>query len=322
MKYVFVILAALLVDLLISDPPWLPHPVRFLGRVIAFFERLIRRLGKNRIILTAGGTVIAVILPVAIYLMVEQALAVLYGMNREVGILCEVYLLSTAIALKGLATAAQAVRRPLAEGSLSSARERVGEIVGRETAHLDTEGVTKAAVESVAENTVDAVVAPLFFAFIGGAPLALAYRTVNTLDSMIGYPHGDYRYLGWASARLDDLLNYLPARLTGALFVMAAFLRGGDWRRVWRMLRRDARKHPSPNSGIPEAAMAGYLGVELGGACRYRGVVILRPGIGERVVGLEPGHIHAAVKMLYTVAALAVLLGSVFRLLGERLTGG
>lgn len=318
MECVFVILAALLVDLLISDPPWLPHPVRFLGRVIAFFECLIRRLGQNRIILAAGGIIVAVTLPATTFLLTEKALAMLYRLSREVGIFCEVYLISTTIALKGLATAAQAVRRPLVEGNLSLARERVGEIVGRETAHLDVEGVTRAAVESVAENTVDAVVAPLFFAFIGGAPLALAYRAVNTLDSMIGYRHGDYRYLGWASARLDDLLNYLPARLTGALFVMAAFLRGGDWRRVYRTLRRDAHRHASPNSGIPEAAMAGYLGVELGGACRYKGVISLRPRIGEAIVRLEPEHITEAVKMLFTVAVIALLLGSLLRFLVDR----
>lgn len=315
MKYVFVVLAALLVDIVISDPHWLPHPVRFFGRVIAFFSHLVRRLGKNRFILVAGGIVIAVVLPVGTFLAAEKALEEVYRFSREAGFLFEVYLVSTTLALKGLATAAQAVRQPLVEGDVALARERVAEIVGRETAYLDTEGVTRAAVESVAENTVDAVVAPLLYAFIGGAPLALAYRAVNTLDSMVGYREEHYRYFGWASARFDDLLNYVPARVTGALFIMAAFFLRGDWKRVYRTLRRDARKHLSPNSGIPEAAMAGYLGVELGGPCRYRGVVSLRPHIGAAVVPLEPEHITGAVKMFFTVSAVAALLGSVVRVI-------
>lgn len=309
MQNIFVVLSAFVFDLLVGDPPWLPHPVRLLGRVIWFLERLIRRLAGGPAGLWVGGVFLAVIVPVGAYMVADKGLELLYRWHREAGFLAEVYLVAMSMAVKGLSAAAEAVRRPLAAGDLAISREQVAAIVGRDTAQLDAEGVVRAAVESVAENTVDAVVAPLFYAFAGGAPLALAYRAVNTLDSMVGYRDQQYRHLGWASARLDDLLNFVPARLTGLLITLAAFFRRGDWRRVWRVMRRDGRKHPSPNSGIPEAAMAGFLGVQFGGPSSYRGVISFRPYLGEPLAPLGPEHIAAAVRVLYTVAFLALVLG-------------
>lgn len=304
-----VIVLAFVLDLLAGDPPWLPHPVRFFGRVIAAYERLVRWLAREPLALLAGGILLAVLLPAGTYIAAARGLEMLYRWHHAAGFLVELYLVATTIAVKGLGTAAGAVRRALAAGELPLARERVAALVGRDTASLDRAGVVRAAVESVAENTVDAAVAPLFYAFLGGAPLALVYRAVNTLDSMIGYRYGDYLYLGWAAARLDDLLNFLPARLTGLLFVLAAFLLRGDWRQVWRVMRRDGRKHPSPNSGIPEAAMAGFLGVELGGPSTYQGIPALRPRIGEPLAPLGPEQITAAVRVLYVVAFLALVAG-------------
>jgi adenosylcobinamide-phosphate synthase len=315
MKNAVIVLGAFLLDLLAGDPPWLPHPVRFFGRVIAAYERLVRRLAREPLALLASGILLAVLLPAGTYIVTARGLEMLYRWHHATGFLVELYLVATTIAVRGLGEAAGAVGQALAVRDLPLARKKVAALVGRDTAQLDARGVARAAVESVAENTVDAAVAPLFYAFLGGAPLALVYRAVNTLDSMIGYRYGYYRYLGWANARLDDLLNFLPARLAGLLFVLAAFLLRGDWRRVWRVMRRDGRKHPSPNSGIPEAAIAGFLGVQLGGPSTYRGVPSFRPFLGEPLVPLGLEHIAGAVGLLYMVAVLAVILGFGLRMI-------
>jgi adenosylcobinamide-phosphate synthase len=309
MKNTFLVSYAFLLDLLVGDPLWLPHPVRFFGWVAYLSERFIRRVARERVALLVGGIFLVVVLAGGTYVAAVRGLELAYRWHHAAGFFIEVYLVATTIAVRGLGAAAEAVRRALVTGDLPLARKRVAALVGRDTAGLDAQGVAKAAVESVAENSVDAAVAPLFYAFLGGAPLALLYRLVNTLDSMMGYRDERYRYLGWAAARLDDLLNFVPARLAGLLFVLAAFLTRGDWRRVWRTVRRDGHKHPSPNSGIPEAAMAGFLGVQLGGPRSYRGVPSFRPYLGEPLVPLGPEHLTRAVRMLYLVAFLALAAG-------------
>lgn len=310
-----IVLGAFLLDLLAGDPPWLPHPACFFGWVIAAYERLVRRFAREPLALLAGGILLAVLLPAGTYIVTAQGLEMLYRWHHAAGFFIEVYLVATTIAVRGLGAAAEAVRQALVTGDLPLARKQVAALVGRDTATLDAQGVVRAAVESVAENTVDAVVAPLFYAFIGGAPLALAYRAVNTLDSMVGYRNERYRYLGWASARLDDLANFLPARLAGGLFVLATVLLGGDWRRVWRTICRDGRKHPSPNSGISEAAVAGFLGVRLGGPATYQGIPSFRPYLGEALGELQPEDIATAVRLLYLVALLALVVGLGLRVL-------
>uniref|UniRef100_A0A7C1FFF6 Cobalamin biosynthesis protein CobD n=1 Tax=Ammonifex degensii TaxID=42838 RepID=A0A7C1FFF6_9THEO len=315
MKTAIVAVAAFLVDILIADPRSLPHPVRVFGRVIVFLEKVIRGIARRPLALRLGGVFLALCLPAGVFWTTKLGLVALSQRSQVLGLLAEVYLVATTLALKGLAQAAEEVRRSLVAGNLQLARERVAAIVGRDTANLGPQEVVRAAVESVAENTVDAVVAPLFYTIVGGAPLALAYRAVNTLDSMVGYRDERYRYLGWASARLDDLANFLPARLAGALFVLAAVLLRGNWRRVWRTIRRDGRKHPSPNSGISEAAVAGFLGVRLGGPAIYQGVPSFRPYLGESLVSLAPEHIGDAVRLLYVVGLLALLVGVSLRAL-------
>uniref|UniRef100_UPI00056D21A3 adenosylcobinamide-phosphate synthase CbiB n=1 Tax=Paenibacillus durus TaxID=44251 RepID=UPI00056D21A3 len=223
--------------------------------------------------------------------------------------LAAVWLISTTIAIKGLGDAAMQVFRPLIKGDLDSARTYVGYIVGRETHALSEREVTRATVETVAENIVDAVVAPLFYALIGGAPLALLYRAVNTLDSMVGYKNDKYRYFGWASARLDDVLNYIPARITGLLLWAAALMtKGLNAARAWQAMRRDAAKHPSPNSGIPEAAVAGALGIQLGGFNSYGGIVSERARMGTATRELAAEDIRQTIKILKLTAAIIVIL--------------
>lgn len=213
------------------------------------------------------------------------------------------WFISTTIAIKGLKDAAYLVYEPLESGKLDEARKYVGYIVGRDTAHLDEAEVTRATVETVAENIVDAVVSPLFYALLGAAPLAMLYRASNTLDSMVGYKSDKYRYFGWASARWDDVLNWLPARLTGMLLVLVALVTPG-WsaRRSFAAIRAFARLHPSPNSGIPESAVAGALGIELGGTNVYGGVVHERARMGWPLRPRSRRDIVSAVGMLYGVS--------------------
>jgi adenosylcobinamide-phosphate synthase len=224
------------------------------------------------------------------------------------GFVLSVLLISTTLASKGLAQAGMAVFRELAAGRLPEARAQLARVVGRDSGGLPMPDVVRGTVETVAENTVDAVVAPLFYAFLGGSPLALAYRAVNTLDSMLGYRNEKYRDFGWAAAKLDDLANYIPARLGGVLLCLLAPLVGGTWRRTFAVWRRDRRAHPSPNSGHPEAAVAGALGVRLGGGNHYQGVLHVRPYLGDPAKELAPEAIPAAIRLM-AVAGYATAVG-------------
>jgi adenosylcobinamide-phosphate synthase len=198
----------------------------------------------------------------------------------------------------------------LAAGEVELARRALAMIVGRDTAELDQEGILKACIETVAENASDGVIAPLFYLFLGGPILALLYKAASTLDSMVGYLDDRYRQLGWASARLDDLLNLLPARLTAALMVLAALLLGFDARQGVRMVRRDARKHKSPNAGYPEAAAAGVLGIQLGGPAVYLGQRMEKATLGDSQGPITLESYRQMILLLYTATALALLLGT------------
>lgn len=302
-------------DRLVGDPRWIPHPVIMIGRGITAMERVLRRLAKREEQLKLLG----IWLPIVI---VGLSFGLTWGLLRLLSMIhpwlswaMEALLIGTTIAVKGLEQAGMAVHRKLIAGDMVGARHEVGMIVGRDTKELDEPEVVRATVETVAENIVDAVISPLFYALIGGAPLAMAYRAVNTLDSMVGYKNDKYLNLGWASARLDDVANWIPARITALLVAITAWLfRAGDAANALRMARRDARKHPSSNSGWPEASVAGALHVRLGGYNVYKGVRSLRAYMGEPVETLAARHIPAACKLLrgasllFAAAGLALLL--------------
>ncbi|WP_027717525.1 adenosylcobinamide-phosphate synthase CbiB [Desulfovirgula thermocuniculi] len=309
---------AYLLDLVVGDPPRIPHPVVAMGRLIAVLEALLRRLARRPLALRAAGAFLAAAVVGASYAATLLLLRLASLLHPWAAVALEIWLLSTTFAVRGLAEAAREVGEPLREGNLLLARRRVAMIVGRDTSSLDEEGVARAAVETVAENIVDGFVSPLFYALLGGAPLAMAYRAVNTLDSMVGYRDEAYRDLGWASARLDDLANFLPARWAGLLLVVAAWLSGRRAGAAWRALKSDACKHPSPNSGFPEAAMAGALGLRLGGWNYYRGRPSFRPYLNEAGEPPRARHISQAVDMLYLTAALAVASGLVARALAGK----
>lgn len=264
-------------DWLIGDPRWLPHPVRWMGRMISSGERLVRRFGSTPRSEFVAGLLLTVFV-VAIFGVGSWALLFwLRGWSPIFAIAVSVYLAASTLATRSLLDEAHAVKRFLLQGDLIEARLQVARIVGRDTQDLDESEVTRAAIETLAESTSDGIVAPMLYLAIGGVPAALAFKAINTLDSMIGHRGERYEYFGKCAARLDDAANFLPARLTALLIVLTAWTMRLDWQNAWRIFWRDSAKHKSPNAGRPEAAMAGALGVRLGGTNSYDG----EPHCGE-----------------------------------------
>lgn len=297
-------------DLLLADPAWMPHPVVGMGRAIAALEKRLRRLfpatpaGER-----AAGRVLAAALPLGTFALAAGALALAYRLHPAAGFALETLWCWQALALRGLADESGKVYAQLAKGDLPAARRAVSRIVGRDTGSLTAAGVTKAAVETVAENFSDGVAAPLFYLLIRGAPLGLAYKAVNTMDSMVGYKNKTYLHFGRAAARLDDAANFLPSRLAALLWIGAAGLAGFDGRGAWRIWRRDRLRHASPNSAQTESACAGALGVQLAGPAWYFGEYYDKPTIGDDTRPVEPADILRADRMLYLAGFLALGLG-------------
>ncbi|MFQ3788404.1 adenosylcobinamide-phosphate synthase CbiB [Halomonas sp. A29] len=307
------LIGAILLDLVLGDPRWLPHPVVAMGRLIAALERRWNR-GSPRARRLKGFLLTGCVV-VSVFVVAWAMLAMLAWLHPWLGLAGELLLLASALAIKGLRDAAMAVATPLVQGDLGEARRAVSMIVGRDTAALDEAGITRATVETVAENSVDGITAPLFWALLGGAPLALAYKAVNTLDSMVGYRSERYVDFGYASAKLDDIANWIPARLTVlAMWLAAHLFQGARTRGAVAGTWRDAPSHPSPNAGWPEAMMAHLLGVQLGGTNHYGGSISERAAMGEpheplRVahIGRAVGHMHGAwVVFFLMMAGLAV----------------
>jgi len=297
------VLAAVALDLALGDPRALPHPVVLIGRLISFLEKLLRRLiGNARL----AGVLLLVITVGASYLCAALLIKAAQAIPPGVGFVVGLYLAWVSLAARSLHAESGKVAKALERHDLAGARVALSYIVGRETAELDEPEIVRGAVETVAENTGDGVIAPLFYLMLGGPALAIAYKAVNTLDSMVGYKNERYLDFGWASARFDDLANWIPARLTGLLMVLAAPLCALNCGGAWRILRRDCRKHSSPNSGFPEAAAAGALGVRLGGANRYFGRVVEKPTIGDPSLPLSLSAYAGVVRLMYLSEALLV----------------
>ncbi len=303
---IWLLLGAFLLDLLLGDPRYLHHPVVYIGTLINWLETLLASLLDSRLL--AGvmlcGSVLAVTggltwLALQVASLLHPAL---YGFIF-------LYLAYTTIALRQLHLESREVARLVEAGNLDAARRALALIVGRDTAHLNEEQILRACIETVSENTSDGVVAPLFYLFLGGPVLAMVYKAANTLDSMVGYRDDRYREMGWASARFDDLLNLVPARLTGLLMVAASIpLALNPWAAL-KVMFRDARKSTSPNAGYPEAAAAGALGVQLGGPAVYFGQAIDKPTFGDDDRQMNIDRYRAMVRLMYVTSFLALGLG-------------
>ncbi|HMK60624.1 MAG TPA: adenosylcobinamide-phosphate synthase CbiB [Dissulfurispiraceae bacterium] len=323
MTDILILAAAFGLDLLIGDPRGLPHPVRIIGHGISIMENEIRKFVGTKKLARVGGIILTAsvvgsvfILSYAVNLFIRESINA-GGISAFIAITFAIVLAATTIAVRDLLDSARAVISAIRAGAIAEARESLGMIVGRDTASLADKGILKATIETLAENLSDGIVAPLFYFSLGGLPLAMTYKAVNTLDSMVGYKNEKYIDIGWASAKLDDLANYLPARISGCLIVLSVlilyfFVRAHDaiasTCRSFVIMLRDGRKHSSPNSGIPEAAMAGGLGVMLGGPSTYGGVLINKPTIGDE---LASDYIAAADKAIIIIF-ISSLLGLVF----------
>lgn len=308
MTGVDVLLAALL-DVAAGDPRWLPHPVKAMGAVIGWVDHRIRSICRSEQALQIAGAGLALGLPAAVYGGATWVIAQAAAVNPMLGQAVGIGLAYTTLAGRDLYDHVQAVTSALAAGDLAGARKAVSMIVGRDSETLSEGEIARATVETIAESTSDGIIAPLVYLSLGGAPLALAYKAVNTLDSMIGHRDERYEHFGWASARLDDVANWVPARLSGGFIALAAGLSTGQWHRIhesWYILHRDGDKHPSPNSGQPEAAMAGALGVQLGGRNYYDGVPHEGELIGDAGTALTPGHIDQATRIMVVAAGLGL----------------
>jgi adenosylcobinamide-phosphate synthase len=283
-----------------------------MGFLINWYDRHVHQLFLSPAKQRMAGVLLTVALPVGTYSV--GALLIWFGNSIDPlwGSIVTVALAWTTLAARDLLEHVRSVQRALQSVSLNEARSAVAKIVGRDTEEMAESDIVRATVETIAESTADGIIAPLFYLVLGGAPLALAYKAVSTLDSMIGHLDDRYRWFGWASARLDDVANFLPARITALLLVLSAGINSRSWpamQRAWYIFCRDGGQHPSPNSGRPEAAMAGALGVQLGGSNRYAGLPIGRPCLGDPDQPLTRAHIGMALALMKWTSLLGVLLG-------------
>lgn len=302
MSVSFAVACAALVDLVIGDPVWRFHPVRLIGALIKKLEAVSRRMIHSEKAAGAATVLITLAVVAAVVALLVRGAEFISPVLAD---LVSIFLIYTTLSARDLADHATAVFKALDKGDIDKARKLVGRIVGRDTDSLDQRGVARAATESVAENCVDGVTAPLIFAFVFGPAGAMLYKAVNTMDSTFGYKNEKYINFGWASARLDDLANYIPARLTVFFIVAASVITKQNYRESLKIAFRDGRNHLSPNSGWSEAGFAGALGVELGGEVTYHGKPKSAPLIGEPGEPIKAKHIQAAVSLMYATFFVA-----------------
>ena len=298
------LIAGFILDLLLGDPEWLYHPVRLIGGLISRLEKRLRAKGGK----LRRSAVVLTVTTVLVTMAVTAGILFLLHLLGKIPLFIGMALLDwMGIAVTCMAKEARGVRKAL-EKSLPDARKQVARIVGRDTQNLSGEEIIKATVETVAENTTDGVISPLFWALLGGPVLLWGFKAANTLDSMVGYMDEKYRDIGWSSAKLDDVMNYIPARLTALLMILASFLTGMDGRNAFRIVHRDHANHKSPNCAWSEAAAAGAMHIQLGGTHEYFGKPVEKPTIGDADRPAEREDISRANRLLYVTSGLMMLI--------------
>lgn len=303
----------LVLDFIIGDPNNPFHPVRIIGALGIKLENITRRVFKN---LKISGFVTWLGVILITFLVNSLIVRLAFSISNIFGIIIEGILLYFCISFKGLKVEGLKVIKVLESGDIEGARKQLSYIVGRDTKVLDEEGIIRAVIETVAENTSDGIIAPLLFGALGGAPLAMTYKAVNTCDSMFGYKNDKYIDFGLVSAKMDDLFNYIPARLTGYLVIFAAFILGLDYKNSYRIYKRDRYNHTSPNSAHPESAVAGALGIRLGGANYYFGKIVEKPTIGDKNKVIEISDLYKTNNILLVVTLLGFSVGLIIIVLG------
>ena len=306
------ILLGFILDTIIGDPYKLPHPIRWIGSFISILEKLCRKIAKSNTMLMILGAIlvfIVVFVSGGITLLVLK----LASFNKYAYLIVSSVICYYMLAGKSLKTESMKVYKAFENNDTEGARKAVSMIVGRDTQSLTKEGIIKAAVETVAENSSDGVVAPLIYMLIFGPVGGVVYKAVNTMDSMIGYVEEKYFYIGKFAAKLDDVLNYIPARISGILVIISAFILRYDYKNAFRIFKRDRKKHASPNSAQTESAMAGALGVQLAGDATYFGVGHKKPYIGDKKREIENEDIKRANDIMYTMTIICLVVGFVIR---------
>lgn len=304
-----------LIDLIIGDPRWLYHPVRIIGNGISLGEKVLRKLfSKTKAAERAAGAALVIIILAVSIAVPLLVLGVLYRHVPVIGFVVETFWCYQLLATKSLRVESDAVYLELKNGTLESSRRAVSMIVGRDTRNLDKAGVAKAAVETVAENASDGVVAPLFYMMIGGAVWGFAYKAINTMDSMIGYKNDKYQYFGTAAAKLDDVVNFIPARISACMMILASWISGYDGKNAKYIYKRDKGNHASPNAAHTEAVMAGALNIRLAGDAWYFGTLHKKPYIGDDNRPVETEDIRRSHRILYITAVGSLIVFGVIRM--------
>ena len=304
-----------ILDLIFGDPCWMPHPVRFIGNLISILEKVIRRfMPKTKrgeyiggIILTVMVVSISMVIPLVIILMAKS-------INTYLALTVETFMCYQILATKSLKVESMKVYDELAKNDLPSARKAVSMIVGRDTKDLTFSGVAKAAVETVAENTSDGIIAPMIFIAIGGAPMGFFYKAINTMDSMVGYKNEKYMNFGRFAAKLDDVVNYLPARISAYQMILSSFFLRYDYKNAFKIYKRDRYNHASPNSAQTESVCAGALDVQLAGNAYYFGKLYEKPTIGDDIREINYDDIKKANRLLYCTSFISIVIISVIKI--------
>ena len=304
-----------ILDLIFGDPYWMPHPVRFIGNLISILEKvIIRFMPKNKrgeyiggIILTVMVVSISMVIPLVIILMAKS-------INTYLALTVETFMCYQILATKSLKVESMKVYDELAKNDLPSARKAVSMIVGRDTKDLTFSGVAKAAVETVAENTSDGIIAPMIFIAIGGAPMGFFYKAINTMDSMVGYKNEKYMNFGRFAAKLDDVVNYLPARISAYQMILSSFFLRYDYKNAFKIYKRDRYNHASPNSAQTESVCAGALDVQLAGNAYYFGKLYEKPTIGDNIREINYDDIKKANRLLYCTSIISIVIISVIKI--------
>ena len=312
------IVAGFILDLIFGDPHWLPHPICLIGNLIGFLEKNLRRLlapGKTALLL--GGALMVVIVLSLSYVVPYAVLMLAEQVSPWLRFALETVMFYQIFATKCLRDESMKVYTALHNNDLEDARVKLSWIVGRDTKKLTAEEVTKGAVETVAENTADGIIAPMFYMFIGGAPLAFLYKGINTMDSMVGYKNDKFLYFGRCAAKLDDVANFIPARITGILMILASYFLNMNAAGAWKIFWRDRYNHLSPNSAMTESVTAGALNIQLGGDHYYFGKLVHKDTIGDNIRPVVAEDIVAVNNLLYMTAVISLLLFSLVYLVNS-----
>ena len=303
--FLYILPSAFFLDMIMGDPRWLPHPIRWIGKWIEAWEPFFKRSSFR---LTGSGSLFVITLVISTFVVTWGVLYIAKTVHPHLYIIMQIVLIYYALSVKSLRSAAMEIYRILKSDNLSEAKHKLSYIVGRDVESLDESAVMRGAVECVAENLVDGVVSPLFFATIGGASLAMTYKMINTLDSMIGYRNDEYREFGRCAARLDDIANFIPARLSVPIITLAAIIIKGCWEKTFITALKEGRNHHSPNAGFPEAAFAGALSVTLGGPNYYEGKLVNKPYIGSHFGYIDIDHIRQACHLMVVSAMFCLII--------------